>query len=133
MLNELSKKIHENAILKGFYDSERNLGEMLCLIHSEVSEALEALRTNQHAFGLNETNLFIKGMTDKDFGHTFEDDEFFKNYFECRVKNSFEDELADIIIRVLDLAAYKNIDIESHVKAKIRYNSLRQYKHGKNF
>lgn len=133
MLNKLSQQIHENAIIKGFYDSDRNLGEMLCLIHSEVSEALEALRTNQHASGLDETNIFIKGMADKNFGHTFKDDEFFKNYFESRVKNSFEDELADIIIRVLDLAAYKKIDIESHVKAKMRYNSLRQYKHGKNF
>lgn len=44
MINELSKQIHENAKNKGFYEDEKNIGEMLCLIHSEVSEALEADR-----------------------------------------------------------------------------------------
>ena len=37
------------------------------------------------------------------------------------LKNTFEDELADVIIRVLDLCAFKGIDIESHIKAKMRY------------
>lgn len=134
MLNELSKQIHENAICHGFYDSDRNLGEMLCLIHSEVSEALEALRTDKQYSNISKSEQwFIQGMADKNFGHSFFDDNFFYKEFEHLVKNTFEDELADIIIRVLDLAAYKKIDIESHVNAKIRYNSMRQHKHGKNF
>ena len=44
MINKLAKKVHENARNKGFFDNEKNIGEMLCLIHSEVSEALEAER-----------------------------------------------------------------------------------------
>jgi NTP pyrophosphatase (non-canonical NTP hydrolase) len=44
-----------------------------------------------------------------------------------------EDELADIMIRVMALAAYKGINLESHIKAKMRYNSLREYKHGKKY
>jgi len=40
--------------------------------------------------------------------------------------------MADIVIRVMDLCAFKGIDLESHIKAKMRYNSLREYKHGKN-
>jgi NTP pyrophosphatase (non-canonical NTP hydrolase) len=128
MLNELSKKVHENAKSKGFFDSEKNIGEMLCLIHSEVSEALEADRKNNYA---EVGTLVIKGLADKNFGMSFNDDSVFKHVFETEVKNTFEDELADVIIRVLDLCAFKAIDIESHIKAKMRYNSMREHKHGK--
>jgi len=38
------KSIHENAVEHGWYDTERTIPELLCLIHSEVSEALEAYR-----------------------------------------------------------------------------------------
>lgn len=48
MINKLSQQIHENAISKGFFDKEKNIGEMLCLIHSEVSEALEADRNDNY-------------------------------------------------------------------------------------
>ena len=134
MLNELSKQIHKNAKSKGFFDSERNLGEMLCLIHSEVSEALEAVRENKYySNAVSEQQWFIKGMADKNYGHTFNDDSFFKEQFENRVKNTFEDELADVVIRVLDLCAHMDIDIESHIKAKMRYNAMRPRMHGKAF
>ncbi len=49
MINELAKKIHLNNIEKGFYEDEKNIGEILALIHSEVSEALEADRIGNHA------------------------------------------------------------------------------------
>lgn len=134
MLNELSKQIHENAKSKGFYEKEKNIGEMLCLIHSEVSEALEAVRINKYYSNCcEEQKWFIKGMADKNYGATFNDDLVFKEQFEKMVKNSFEDELADVVIRVLDLCAFKGIDIESHIKAKMRYNALRPHKHGKDF
>ena len=132
MINELAKEIHKNAKAHGFYEGEKNIGEMLCLIHSEVSEALEADRTNRYYSNcLKRNKWFIKGMADKNYGITFNNDSFFKEQFENRVKNSFEDELADIIIRVLDLCALKDIDIESHIKAKMRYNKMRPFKHGK--
>ncbi len=37
-------QIHENAKAHGWWDNERPIPETLCLIHSEVSEALEAYR-----------------------------------------------------------------------------------------
>lgn len=43
-IRELQKDIHELAVEKGWYDSPREVPELLCLIHSEVSEALEAYR-----------------------------------------------------------------------------------------
>jgi len=49
MINELSQQIHKNNVAKGFYEDEKNIGEMLCLIHSEVSEALESDRKTHYA------------------------------------------------------------------------------------
>jgi NTP pyrophosphatase (non-canonical NTP hydrolase) len=134
MLNKLATEIHENAKSKGFFDSEKNIGEMLCLIHSEVSEALEADRKKWYYENIDESKKwFIKGLADANYGASFNGDEAFKNEFEHSVKNTFEDELADVIIRVLDLCAFKGIDIESHIKAKMRYNASRPHKHGKSY
>lgn len=123
MINELAKEIHANAIEKGFFDKEKNIGEMLALIHSEVSEALEADR---------EGNYYMGDVTV--LNKHFPDNKFFKEQFEdCGIKSSFQDELADIIIRVFDLAEYKKVNLEEHIKAKMRYNSLREKYHGKKY
>jgi NTP pyrophosphatase (non-canonical NTP hydrolase) len=123
MINELSKKIHETNVKNGFYEDQKNIGEMLCLIHSEVSEALECDRKGKYA----EANSISEWL---EANHP---DDSFKGGFESHIKDTFEDELADIMIRVMDLAAYKAIDLESHIKSKMRYNSLRPYKHGKKY
>lgn len=39
-------EIHNLAKEKGWWDAPRQLPELLCLIHSEISEALEAHRNN---------------------------------------------------------------------------------------
>lgn len=43
-INELCAKANENARKKGFWDKPREFGTMIALIHSELSEALEADR-----------------------------------------------------------------------------------------
>ncbi len=42
----LQKEIHQNAINHGWWETVRPVPEVLCLIHSEVSEALEAYRNH---------------------------------------------------------------------------------------
>ena len=44
MINKLCKQAYETACSKGWHDEERETGTLLALIHSEVSEALEADR-----------------------------------------------------------------------------------------
>ena len=61
------------------------------------------------------------------------DDEDFKQHYSVEAKYTFEEEMADIFIRVLDMCAFKGIDIENHVKCKMRYNNFREYKHGKKY
>lgn len=60
-LKSLSKICHEIARQKGFWDSKRNIGEMLMLIVTEIAEAMEAHRT-QDKEGFNEeiADTFIR-------------------------------------------------------------------------
>ena len=128
-LNEASQVIHQNAVSKGFYDNDRevNIGEKLMLIVSEVSEALEADRKGERA----DTTVYDQLL---DEGYTWKDSPLsFNHMFEQGIKNTFEDELADVIIRVLDLVGYLGIDIEKHINAKHQYNSGRERLHGKKY
>ena len=85
MLNQLSKEIYQANKEKGFYDKEKNIGEMLCLIHSEVSEALECDREEKFIHQ-DKSDLALYGnMPDLDF----------KIGFESNVKDTFQDEMAD--------------------------------------
>ena len=115
-MNELAKKIHENAVRHGFYDNKRETGTLLMLCVSELSEALEADRKGKHA-------LLVDAINEDNF----------KEDFETCIKDSFEDELADTIIRILDLCGYYNIDIDEHIRLKMKYNQMRENKHGKNY
>lgn len=142
-LNKLSKEIHEANVAKGFYEDfeaiealviESGKQELVkafqqtfdaqryALIGSEVSEALEAMRGGNYFGGAtSEWKEDLLSMEDTGF----------KENFKQHVKDTQEDELADILIRVLDYAAYRNIDLDFHVKAKLKYNALRPHKHGK--
>ena len=134
MINKLSVEIHENAKNKGFYEGEKNIGELLCLIHSEVSEALEADRKNHYANLKQFQTRTGEIIASYNNGANINDvNEVFKQQFTINIKNTFEDELADIMIRVMDLAAFKNIDLEYHINMKMKYNAMREHKHGKKY
>ena len=104
VLNYIAFDISELARNNGF--THTNMAQSLCLIHSEVSEALECLRTKEGQ----------EVRSEKIEDHT-----------------KFAEELADIIIRTLDLASYCGIDIGSAVFDKHAYNKGRPWKHGKRF
>jgi NTP pyrophosphatase (non-canonical NTP hydrolase) len=135
-INVISRQIHENARAKGFWDKERNVGEMLMLIVSEVSEAMEADRENKF-YDPSSRYRVGKDLTVNGAKWAFDivdsSDAAWCNWFRAEVKNTFEDELADAVIRIMDLAYSKNIDLESHILMKMRFNSMREHLHGKKY
>ena len=92
MINSLCEVAYSVAKLKGWYSDNIQTGTSLALIHSEVSEALEADRVGN--------------------------------------RELFEEELADICIRVFSLCGHMNIDLEKRIVDKMVDNYKRPYKHG---
>lgn len=119
-INVAAREVHQLARRKGWYECRacggqpmavrggcnacnnageyRNPAELIALIHSEASEAIEALRVG-HALDSKEVAV----------------------------------ELADIIIRTLDMAAYAGIDIGNVIAEKHEVNKGRAVRHGKMF
>lgn len=144
-LNQLRDEIHANAKEKGFCDSKKEVGTMLMLIVSELAEALEADRVGYFCDFRKyeerkkyEFELKHKQETDVNFmprssSSILSSEEIEKQAFETYIKNTFEDELADVIIRTLSICGYLGIDIERNVLAKMKYNKTREKMHSKRY
>ena len=105
MINDLVKKAHENRVKHGFWEKDRDFGEIISLMHSELSEAFEEYRN----------------------GRKF--DEIY--YKDDNKPSGIPAELADTIIRIFDFCGGNNIDLEKIILEKMKYNETRPYKHGK--
>ena len=99
----LQKEVYTTAKEHGWWEGPQNKGEKIALMHSELSEVLEALR--------------------KGGGQSEKIPEFTKE----------EEELADCIIRILDYAGHYKLELAGAILAKMEYNVHRPYKHGKKF
>jgi len=103
-IKDLQKESHALAREKGWHDTPRTIGDLIALCHSELSEALEALR--DPSFAPNT----VADITGKPEG--------------------FPIELADLLIRVADMAELYGIDLEQAINIKMEYNRTRPYRHG---
>lgn len=93
-LLSLARKAYGIAFQHGFHDSEHSNMHWLMLCVSEIGEMVDADRRGRRA---NLSNVRTC-------------DPRFYSSFERYVKNTFEDEMADVFIRILDFASAINVE-----------------------
>jgi len=103
-VEQLVDECHQNAVAHGFWAGEdRNDGELIALMHSELSEMLEGIRHG------NPPSEHIPDFS------------------------AAEEEAADLFIRLADLCGGRGWRLGQAIIAKMRFNASRPYKHGKAF
>ena len=99
-ISQMQAEVHRTAVEHGWWEAPRPVGEVLMLMVTEIAEAMEAYRSG------NPESEKIPGFS------------------------QMEEELADVVIRLLDYAGGENLDIEGALLAKMAYNEKRPYRHG---
>ncbi|MGO4786998.1 hypothetical protein AB4124_06165 [Paenibacillus sp. 2KB_20] len=116
-ISRLVEEAHRNAVEKGWWDEDCSFGEIISLIHSEASEALEDYRN-----GRDITEVWYENKELK----TRMNDPITPNCKPCGIPS----ELADIVIRVFDVCGRHGIDLETAIREKMAYNATRPQRHG---
>jgi len=105
-LNEWGAKARELADLKGFgsEDSQAMSITRIALMHQELSELLEAIRSPKPQMSKKIPEMSLE-----------------------------TEEVADVFIRLVQYVNIRGIDLDKAVALKHAFNETRPYKHGKNF
>jgi hypothetical protein len=99
-------------IRNGWFETERTVGDDLALLHSEVSEALDAYRA--HGFDDITGEALPTPLGDTTIPKP----------------EGFGSELADVLIRLLDTCERRGVDLVAEYERKIIYNATRSHRHG---
>jgi NTP pyrophosphatase (non-canonical NTP hydrolase) len=114
-LGTLTMDVAQLNRAKGWYDEPRSFGDLIALLHSEMSEMLEAYRK----WGMDDATerlCHLKG--------------------DCRIgcptpkPEGVGAEAADVLIRLVDLCGRYGIDLEAETERKLAYNRTRSHRHG---
>lgn len=104
-LNELSKKAYKWSKDHGFWTDTTSVNHAMAMIVTEIAEVIEADRYGRNAKVKSFKNS-VYGLDPK--GNQDMWNEAFKAY----IKDTVQDEMADIIIRIMDLGGRMNIQWE---------------------
>lgn len=117
-INTLIKDAHENVVNKGFYDLVNSINRKMLTSDLFTSEEKQAI-----------TNAFISQKLMLIVGEASEAMEALRK----NDRENFEEEIADIAIRVADFSGNYGIDLDTEIRKKMDKNKDRPYKHGKEF
>jgi len=119
-ITEWATVIHQYAKDKGWWDEERNIGDLFMLFTCEVSEAYEEYRNGHEV-----TEVYYKD----EHGETYPARE--NGLAPPGMKpEGVPVELADVVIRILDFCEFAGIDLQAIMAEKHAYNLTRAYRHG---
>lgn len=121
-INAAMKEVYRINVEKGWFEEERTVGDDIALLHSEVSEMLEAYR--DHGF---DRWVMDHATFPYSEGHTLEPGEV---YPEGSKPEGVASEAADLFIRLLDFCYRYEIDLGAEFWHKVIYNSTRGRRHG---
>ena len=126
-INQYVKEAHQNAISKGWWEEDRSFGELIALMHSELSEALEDYR---NGYKPTESYYEYKNVhfTEREKENAL-NQYFWVNDAEFKLCG-IPSELADVVIRIFDTCGRYGIDLEKAIAEKMAYNATRPHKHG---
>lgn len=111
-------RCYDQAKASGFHDRShaRSFGDDIALLHSELSEALEAYRT--HGF---------EDATEEEYPADYTGD---PELLPPAKPEGVGSELADVLIRLLDTCQSRNINLLAEYNRKMAYNATRSHRHG---
>lgn len=113
-LNKLAAEAHANAVEKGFWEGKPSNEHFLCLVISELMEAVEADRGSHRNRRAN-VDWFKKRVENsricRGLDHEIPKERGYEVIYNETIKGSIEEELADAFIRLLDLAGANNYNL----------------------
>lgn len=127
--NAYAEEIHRIAVEHGFWEGDRNFGEQIALMHSELSEALEEHRSHRPLVYFSGGIEYVgrEGQTETmNPSASSVDDKG-----NLRKPEGVAVELVDCLIRILDTLEHLKVDVDDVVTTKMAYNASRPYKHNR--
>lgn len=101
-INEFIRRAYKTACEHGFHDEERSDAHWMMLVISEIGEMVEADRKNRHTIysAVAYCDVYKEELNEKSWA----------TYFERDVKDTLEDELADVLIRMFDFCGTMGVE-----------------------